>query len=70
MSVASEPKDESFLGETLFHFLGHGDDERLLDVFDSIVRRGLLLTVGNKEGKLDRLPVEMGKRPVSRALRM
>ena len=48
MSNPSEPKEESFLGETLFHFLGNGDDERLLDVFDSIVRRGLLLTVGNK----------------------
>lgn len=31
----------------------------VLDVFDSIVRRGLLLTVGNKEGKLDCFPVEM-----------
>jgi hypothetical protein len=59
MSNPSEPKEDSFLGETLFHFLGNGDDERLIDVFDSIVRRGLLLTVGNKEGKLDRLPVEM-----------
>jgi hypothetical protein len=59
MSITSERKNESFLGETLFHFLGTGDDERLLDVFDSIVRRGLLLTVGNKQGKLDRFSVVM-----------
>jgi hypothetical protein len=59
VSTTSESKSEDFLGETLFHFLGDGDDERLLDVFDSIVRRGLLLTVGNKEGKLDRFPVQM-----------
>jgi hypothetical protein len=55
MSDVSEPQEMSFLGETLFHFLGNGDEERLLYVFDSIVRRGLLLTVGNKEGELDRL---------------
>ena len=59
MIATNEPKNESFLGETLFHFLGTGDDERLLDVFDSIVRRGLLLTIGNKQGKLDRFPVQM-----------
>jgi hypothetical protein len=52
-------KNEDFLGETLFHFLGTGDDESLLDVFDSVVRRGLLLTVGNKQGKLDRFSVVM-----------
>jgi hypothetical protein len=59
MSGVREPRTVDFLGETLFHFLGAGGDERLLDVFDSIVRRGLLLTVGNKEGKLDRFPVVM-----------
>ena len=47
-----------FLGETLFHFLGTGEDESLFDIFDSIVRRGLLMTVGNKDGKLDRFPVQ------------
>jgi hypothetical protein len=59
MSDVSEPQEMSFLGETLFHFLGNGDEERLLYVFDSIVRRGLLLTVGNKEGELDRLDLDM-----------
>ena len=59
MNATIEPKNEGFLAETLFHFLGTGDDERLLDVFDLIVQRGLLLTVGNKEGKLDRFPVQM-----------
>jgi hypothetical protein len=59
MSTASDERSEGFLGETLFHFLGTGDDERLLDVFDSIVRRGFLLTVGNKDGKTDCFPVEM-----------
>src|ERR1700685_710494 len=49
----SEPKSEEFLGETLYHFLGSGTNDNLLEIFDSIVRRGLLLTVGNKEGKLD-----------------
>jgi len=52
-------ESESFLSEMLFHFLGSGDDDRLLDIFDSIVRRGLLLTVGNKEGRLDRFPVSL-----------
>jgi Putative abortive phage resistance protein AbiGi, antitoxin len=47
------------MSETLFHFLGNGDDERLFDVFDSIVRRGLLLTVGDKHGKLDQFPVRL-----------
>jgi hypothetical protein len=59
MNATNDPNNESFLGETLFHFLGTGDDERLLDIFDSIVRRGLLLTIGNKQGKLDRFPVQM-----------
>jgi hypothetical protein len=59
MSAMSETRDQGFLAETLFHFLGTGDDDRLLDVFDSIIRRGLLLTVGNKEGKLDRFLVQM-----------
>ena len=52
-------KKEGFLSETLFHFLGTGDDGRLFDIFNSIVRRGLLLTVGNKEGKLDQFPVPL-----------
>jgi hypothetical protein len=47
-----------FLGETLFHFLGTGDHDTLFDVFDSIVRRGFLMTVGNKDGKLDSVPVQ------------
>lgn len=59
MNAKTNPNNAGFLGETLFHFLGTGDDERLLEVFDSIVRRGLLLTVGNKEGKLDHFPVYM-----------
>lgn len=50
---------DEFLSETLFHFLGHGDDDRLLGVFDSIVRRGFLLTVGNKQGKLDQFHVSL-----------
>jgi hypothetical protein len=52
-------KRDDFLGQTLFHFLGTGADEQLFQIFDSIVRRGLLLTVGNKEGKLDRFSVHM-----------
>jgi hypothetical protein len=47
-----------FLGETLFHFLGTGNDDSLFDIFDSIVRRGFLMTVGNKDGKLDTFPLE------------
>jgi hypothetical protein len=49
----------AFLGETLFHFLGSGEDQKLFDIFDSIARRGLLMTVGNKDGKLDRFSVSM-----------
>lgn len=49
----------NFLGETLFHFLGHGSNDQLFDIFDSIVRRGLLLTVGNKQGKLDRFRISL-----------
>jgi Putative abortive phage resistance protein AbiGi, antitoxin len=51
-------RKDDFLRETLFHFLGSGDNEKF-DVFDSIVRRGLLMTVGNKEGRLDRFSVNM-----------
>jgi hypothetical protein len=54
-----DPLGDEFLGETLFHFLGSGSDERLLEVLDSIVQRGLLLTVGNKEGKLDVFKVHL-----------
>jgi hypothetical protein len=54
-----KPQSDAFLGETLFHFLGTGTEEGLLAIFDSIVRRGLLLTVGNKDGKLDRFKVAM-----------
>ena len=60
MSASNEPRSWSFLGETLFHFLGTGDDEKVLDIFNSIVRtRTPCSTVGNKEGKLDRFPVEL-----------
>jgi Putative abortive phage resistance protein AbiGi, antitoxin len=59
MNAKKESKSAEFLGETLFHFLGTRDDESLLEVFGSIVRRGLLLTVGNKGGKLDYFPVQM-----------
>jgi hypothetical protein len=49
----SKQRKADLLSETLFHFLGSGDDDQLFDTFDSIARRGLLMTVGNKEGKLD-----------------
>jgi hypothetical protein len=57
--TTSDPAKEAFLGETLFHFLGTGDADRLFGVLDSIARRGLLLTVGNKEGKLDTFKVPL-----------
>jgi hypothetical protein len=56
MTIAE--KTSGFLGETLFHFLGTGEDNSLFDVFDSIIRRGLLMTVGNKDGRLDRFPIQ------------
>jgi hypothetical protein len=53
-SVSRSQRD-AYLGETLYHFIGKGSDDDLLDVFDSIDRRGLLMTVGDKNGTLDRL---------------
>jgi Putative abortive phage resistance protein AbiGi, antitoxin len=50
---------EDYLGETLYHFLGHGSTKELMSIFDSIVRRGLLMTVGDKNGNLDRLAYEI-----------
>ncbi len=50
---------EAYLGETLYHFLGHGSTKELMYIFDSIVRRGLLMTVGDKNGNLDRLAYEI-----------
>jgi len=39
-----------YLSNTLFHFWGKGmDEERQLQVFDSIVQNGLLLTCGNND---------------------
>jgi hypothetical protein len=32
----TELKSEEFLGEALFHFLGSGTDDGLLEVFDSM----------------------------------
>ena len=49
-----DPIKNAFLSETLFHFLGTAPDDSLFEIFDSVVRSGLLLTVGNREGKLDR----------------
>jgi hypothetical protein len=52
-------KREAYLGETLYHFLGHGSTKELMYIFDSIVHRGLLMTVGDKSGNLDRLAYEL-----------
>ena len=59
MVDTKKPNNDAFLGETLFHFLGIGAEDGLFGIFDSIVRRGLLLTVGNKDGKLDCFSVMM-----------
>jgi hypothetical protein len=56
MSAASEGENEGFLGETLFHFLGTGDDERLLDVFNSIVQRSSDSARKTRRLKRGRLP--------------
>jgi Putative abortive phage resistance protein AbiGi, antitoxin len=50
---------DAYLGETLYHFVGSGSDDDLMYIFDSIVRRGLLMTVGDKKGTLDRLSFEV-----------
>jgi hypothetical protein len=49
----------AYLGETLYHFIGTGSDDDLMELFDSIVQRGLLMTVGNKDGTLDRFSFEV-----------
>jgi hypothetical protein len=56
-TAARDPRSErdGYLGETLFHFIGTGSDDDLMYIFDSIVRRGLLMTVGDKNGRLDQL---------------
>ncbi len=51
----SRSQRDAYLGETLYHFIGTGSDDDLMYIFDSIVRRGLLMTVGDKSGTLDRL---------------
>jgi hypothetical protein len=50
---------DAYLGETLYHFVGNGSDDDLMYIFDSIVRRGLLMTVGDKKGILDRFSYEV-----------
>jgi hypothetical protein len=52
-------KPHGFLGDTLYHFLGRGDDDALFKIFESIVAGGLLLTVGNRAGELDRFTIGM-----------
>jgi Putative abortive phage resistance protein AbiGi, antitoxin len=51
----SQSQRDAYLGEILYHFIGTGSDDDLMDIFDLIVRRGLLMTVGDKNGTLDRL---------------
>lgn len=50
----AERDTSAFLSETLFHFLGNASADVCFEVFRSIVARGLLLTVGNKSGELDK----------------
>lgn len=41
---------EAYLSDILFHFWGKGlDEKRQLEIFDSIIKKGLLLTCGNKD---------------------
>jgi Putative abortive phage resistance protein AbiGi, antitoxin len=55
---ASKSRREAYLGETLYHFIGKSSDDDLMYIFDSIARRGLLMTIGDKNGNLDRFFVE------------
>src|SRR5665213_1038372 len=55
----SRSQRDAYLGETLYHFIGNGSSAELMDIFDSIVRRGLLMTVGDKNGNLDRFSFEV-----------
>jgi len=52
--------EHAFLGETLFYFFESSSEDATFEIFDSIVRRGLLMTIGNKEGKLDRFMLDVG----------
>jgi hypothetical protein len=58
-SRAGGSQREAYLGETLYHFMGHGSDDDLMYIFDSIARRGLLMTVGDKGGNLDRFSFDL-----------
>jgi hypothetical protein len=55
---ASKSQREAYLGETLYHFIGNGSDDDLMYIFDSIARRGLLMTIGDRNGNLDRFSFE------------
>jgi hypothetical protein len=59
LTPAAQAERDAYLGETLYHFIGTGSDDEFMYIFDSIVRRGLLMTVGDKSGMLDRLSYEV-----------